>query len=186
MQTLHGQSNIRDFFRRNQMPIQYINTTVFNLLGADEWINSLSFINTIDSFDGQHSSVFVPSHLLARGPQTIEAANEYLLRHPAVADHLRRSGGNVLFLMFDPRIEALAQALGLTVVFPPAALRQHLDNKLTTTRLADRAGIPSVPNVLAHIDSYNILRDVAHGLGPDLVVQLPYGDSGATTFLISS
>ena len=186
MQTLHGQSNIRDFFRRNQMPIQYINTTVFNLLGADEWINNLSFINTIDSFDGQHPSVFVPSRLLARGPQSIEAANQHLLRHPEVADHLRRSGGSVLFLMFDPRIEALAQGLGLTVAFPPAALRQHLDNKVTTTRLADRAGIPSVPNVLAQVDSYRTLRDVAYGLGPDLVVQLPYGDSGATTFFISS
>ncbi len=153
MQTLHGQSDIRDFIRRNQMPIQYINTTVFNLLRADEWINSLSFINTIDSFDGQHPSVFVPSRLQARGPQSIEAANEHLLRHPAVADHLRRSGGSVLFLMFDPQIEALAQGLGLTVVCPPAALRQHLGHKVTTTRLADCAGIPSVPNVLAQVDS---------------------------------
>jgi biotin carboxylase len=186
MRTLQGQLEIYEFFRRNQKPIRYINTTMFNLLGANELVNNLSFVNTIDSFDGQHPGVFVPSRLRARGPQSIEAANQYLLSHPEVADHLRRLGGSVLFLMFDPQIEALAQRLGLTVAFPPAALRQHLDNKLTTTRLADRAGISSVPNVLARVDSYRALRDVARGLGSDLVVQLPYGDSGATTFFISS
>lgn len=186
MKTLQSPADIRDFFCRNQTPLYFLNTTVFNLLGADEGINNLSFINTINSFDGRHPHVFVPPRPQARGPQSIEAANSYLLRQPAVADYLRRSGGSVLFLMFEPQTEALVRSLGLTVAFPPATLRQHLDNKVTTTRLADRAGIPSVPNVLAHVDSYRTLRDVAHGLGPDLVVQLPYGDSGATTFFISS
>jgi biotin carboxylase len=186
MKTIQSPSDIRDFFCCNQRPFYNLNTTVFNLLGADEWINKLSFINTIDSFDGRHSRVFTPSRPQARSSQSIVAANNYLLKHPAVAEHLRWSGGSVLFMMFEPQTEALVRSLGLKVAFPPAALRQHLDNKVMTTRLGDRAGIPSVPNVLAHVDSYRTLRDLAHGLGPDLVVQLPYGDSGATTFFISS
>jgi len=188
MRTLQSQADIRDFFHRNQTPLYYVSTSTFNLLGADEWVNNLTFINTIDSFDGQHPNVFVPNDALAHGLQGIEAANNYLLNHPAVADHLRRSGsgGGALFLMFDAHTEALACKLGLTVAFPPARLRQHLDNKLTTTHLANRAGIPSVPNMLARVDSYAALRRAAHALGPDLVVQLPYGDSGTTTFFISS
>ena len=186
MKTLQSQADIRDFFHRNQAPLSYVSTTAFNLLGADEWVNNLTFINTIDSFEGQHPNVFVPAGALAHGLQGIEVANNYLLHHPAVADHLRRSGsGGVLFLMFDAHAESLARKLGLTVAFPPARLRRHLDSKVTTTHLANRAGIPSVPNVLARVDSYATLRRVAHALGPDLVVQLPYGDSGTTTFFIS-
>ena len=186
MKTLQSQADIRDFFHRNQAPLSYVSTTAFNLLGADEWVNNLTFINTIDSFEGRHPNVFVPAGALAHGLQGIEVANNYLLHHPAVADHLRRSGsGGVLFLMFDAHAESLARKLGLTVAFPPARLRRHLDSKVTTTHLANRAGIPSVPNVLARVDSYATLRRVAHALGPDLVVQLPYGDSGTTTFFIS-
>lgn len=187
MKTLQSPADLRDFFHQNQTPLCYVSTTAFNLLGADEWVSKFTFVNTINSFDGRHPNLFVPTDALAHGLQGIEAANNYLLNHPAVADHLRRSGlGGVLFLMFDAHTEALARNLGLTVALPPAKLRQHLDNKVTTTRLADRAGIPSVPNVLAPVDSYATLRRVAHALGPDLVVQLPYGDSGKTTFFISS
>src|SRR5262249_13880011 len=80
----------------------------------------------------------------------------------------------------------LAARLGLEVCFPPAALRHHLDSKLTTTRLANAAGVASVPHVLARVGNYTDLRRAARDLGPDLVVQLPYGDSGATTYFISS
>jgi glutathione synthase/RimK-type ligase-like ATP-grasp enzyme len=188
MKTLQSQADIHDFFRRNHTPLYYVSTSTFNLLGADEWVSNLRFINTINSFAGRHPNVFVPADALTHGLQGIEAANNYLLNHPGVADRLRRSGsgGGVLFLMFGAYTEALARNLGLTVAFPPAKLRQHLDNKVTTTHLANRAGIPSVPNVLARVDTYAALRRVAHALGPDLVVQLPYGDSGTTTFFISS
>lgn len=42
-----------------------------------------------------------------------------------------------------------------------------------------------MPNVLARVDSYETLREVSKGLGPDLVIQTPFGDSGHTTFFIS-
>lgn len=188
MKSVQSPADIPDFFRRNQTPLYYVSTSTFNLLGADEWINDLRFINTINSFDGQHPNIFVPDDALAHGLQGLEATNNYLLNHRAVADYVRRSssGGGVLFLMFDAHTEALARKLGLTVAFPPAKLRDSLDNKLTTTHLANRAGIASVPNVLATVDSYAALRRAAQALGPDLVVQLPYGDSGTTTFFIST
>ncbi len=88
--------------------------------------------------------------------------------------------------MFDEETERLAEALGLEVCFPRAALRHHLDSKVVTTRLADEAGVASVPHVLARVKRYAHLREIAGHLGPDLVVQLPHGDSGVTTFFISS
>ena len=47
---------------------------------------------------------------------------------------------------------------------------------------------PSVPNVLGRATDYGQLSELAKGLGlgDDLVVQTPYGDSGRTTFFVKS
>ena len=90
--------------------------------------------------------------------------------------------------MFDDETERLAEEAGLDVAFPPAALRRRLDSKIETTRLADEASVPSVPNVMGRADSYGDVLKLAlgAGLGQDLVVQTPYGDSGQTTFFVAS
>lgn len=188
MRTLHTAADIRCFFQDNETPIYYVSTTTFNLLGAEEWIGSLRFVNALDSFDGQHANVFLPDGLPPDSLDSFEACNNALLSHPAVAEHVRAQGpgGKVLFLMFDEETERLAARLGLEVCFPPAALRHHLDSKLTITRLANRAGVASVPHVLTRVENYTSLRRAARDLGPDLVVQLPHGDSGTTTYFISS
>jgi hypothetical protein len=185
---LHSAKDIFDFFRENQKPLFYISTSTYNILGSDDWIGNLRFINSIDSFAGQHPRIFAAVPDPGLTPPTIEAANNLLLTDPSVAEYFRQTSpdAGVLFLMFDKHTEALAHGLGLKVAHPEAKLRQHLDSKITTTRLATRAGIASVPNVLTHVNSYRELRKVANGLGPDLVVQLPHGDSGTTTFFISS
>jgi D-alanine-D-alanine ligase-like ATP-grasp enzyme len=186
--SLNGANDILAFFREYQEPLFYVSTSTYNVLGAEQWIGSLGFINSLDSFDGHHPRIFTSVPPPGVNPAGITGASNYLLAQPSVADRLRRSGpdAGVLFLMFDEHTEALARGVGLNIAHPPAKLRQHLDSKITTTRLATRAGISSVPNVLAHVDSYRTLREVAAKLGPDLVVQLPLGDSGATTFFICS
>ncbi len=177
-------ADIRRFFAQNETPIYYVSTAPYNLLGADEWIHGLKFINTIDSFGGRHPNVFVPPGAESQRLTGIEAANNYLLAHPAVAGFIA-PGARALFLMFDEQTEALARKLGLQVCLPSAAFRRHLDSKVVATRLAGRAGVATAPNVLARIQSYEDLRRAAHALGDDLVVQLPYGDSGNSTFFIS-
>ena len=91
-----------------------------------------------------------------------------------------------MFLFFDEQTEALCEQLGLEVCFPKASLRQEIDNKIMTTRIGDRAGIDSVPNVLANLKSYQQMRELTGKLGEDVVIQTAYGDSGHTTFFISS
>ena len=184
---LRGISDIRRFFHRNSEPVYFISATPFNLLGMDEWIRGFFFINAIDCFDGQHPSVVVPPEHPHEPFTSIEDINNYLLSHEDIVRLVaeRGPGGKAVFLMFDEKTEELCRRLGLEVCFPPAELRNAIDDKVETTRIADRAGVHSVPNVLGKVDSYKSLREIARTLGPDLVIQTAYGDSGHTTFFVS-
>jgi biotin carboxylase len=93
-----------------------------------------------------------------------------------------------VFVMFDDETEEAAAAAGLEVAHPSAELRHRLDSKIVTTQLGNEAGVPSAPNTLGWARTYAELTALAQtaGLGDDLVVQTPYGDSGKTTFFIKS
>ncbi|MFT6166825.1 MAG: hypothetical protein ACJAV5_001528 [Vicingaceae bacterium] len=186
-EVLKGIPEIRRFFYRNEKPIYFISATNFNLLGADEWVRKFKFICYIECFDGLHPNVFAPQEELPHEEFTsIEDINNYLLEHKEVVDYIRKRGkdGKALFLMFDEKTEELAKKNGLEVCFPPAAMRNFLDNKVNTNRIAEKAGVACVPYVLAKIESYQDLGNKAKKLGTDLVVQLPFGDSGHTTYFI--
>ncbi len=90
--------------------------------------------------------------------------------------------------MFDDETEALAAEVGIDIALPPYALRNRLDSKIETTRLGNEAGVASAPNVMGRATTFDELTALADGagLGRDLVVQTPYGDSGRTTFFIAS
>jgi len=187
---LRGMSEIRRFFRTNETPIYFVSATAFNLLGIDRWVRRFEYVNYYDSFDGTHPHVFVPTHVSPPVFDSIEEICNYLLAHKELVDHVRENGGRgkAVFLMFDVETERLAQEAGLEVAFPQAALRNRLDSKIVTTELGNEAGVPSVPNVLGRASSYGVLHALSAGagLGHDLVVQTPYGDSGQTTFFIAS
>ena len=187
---LRGIPAIRHFFRTNETPIYFVSATAFNLLGIDRWVRNFKFINYFDSFDGWHPNVFTPREQEPREFSSIEEICNYLLGHKEVVDYVngRGPGGKVAFLMFDQETEELAAELGLEVVFPSAELRHRMDSKIETTRLGNEAGVPSVPNVMGTGSSYTSLLELSRGagLGDDLVVQTPYGDSGQTTFFVAS
>ncbi len=185
---LRGVHDIRRFFYRNETPLYFISATNFNLLGADEWIKGFKFISYIECFDGLHPNVFSPKEDLPHDEFTsIEDIVNYMLEHKEVVEYIKKrgDGGKAMFLMFDERTEQLAEKLGLELMFPSAKLRTHLDNKVVTNRVAMKADVPTVPNVLTRVDSFETLRKVSKHLGPELVVQTPFGDSGHTTFFIN-
>jgi len=188
--TLHGVSDLRAFFRTNETPVYFVSPTAFNLLGIDRWVRNFHYVTYFDSFEGSHPNVFVPKQRKAREFQSIEDICNYLLGHPEVIDWVRSHGpnGKAVFVMFDEETEVLAGDAGLQVAHPPAALRHRVDSKIVTTRLGNDAGVPSVPNLLGRAASYQDLLGLARQaeLGDDLVVQMPYGDSGKTTFFIKS
>lgn len=187
-------SEIRRFFHRNETPIYFISATNFNLLGLDEWVRNFKYINYIDCFDGAHPNVMVPSEQPHADFESIEDINNYLLQHKEVLDRIAERGaesGNepkFVFLMFDEKTEELVSEIGGEIWFPKAELRKRVDNKIETVRIGNKAGVPSVPNTLAEINSYEDMTKAAAAaeLGKDLVLQSAYGDSGHTTFFIKS
>jgi biotin carboxylase len=187
---LNGIAEIRTFFRTNSQPIYFVGPTAFNLLGIDRWVRNFQYIAYYDSWDGRHPRVFAPQNRPYIEFESSEEINNYLLRDAEVRDHLRRRGGVPMIAMvfFDEETEEICRELGYTLILPPDSLRRRLDSKIVTTQLGDEAGAPSVPNVLGQAASYAELTALAaaRGLGADLVVQLPYGDSGKTTFFIKS
>jgi len=187
---LRGISEIRNFFRTNRQPIYFVGPTAFNLLGIDRWVRNFQYIVYYDSWDGQHPRVFAPKNQPYVEFESSEQINNYLLRDPEVREYLSRRGGTpmVAMVFFDEETEEICRELGYQLILPSDGLRRRLDSKIVTTQLGNEAGAPSVPNVLGRADSYTDLRSLAgtHGLGTDLVVQTPYGDSGKTTFFIAT
>jgi biotin carboxylase len=186
--TLRGISEIRAFFRTNRTPVYFVSPTAFNLLGIDRWLRNFFYVNYFDSFEGTHPRVFVPKELPYREFESMEDICNYLLGHKEVLDRFASAGdaGKCVFVMFDDETEQLAAAAGLQVAHPSAELRHRLDSKIVTTQLGNEAGVPSAPNTLGRATTYDELTALAEsaGLGDDLVVQTPYGDSGKTTFFI--
>lgn len=179
-------SEVRRYFHRNETPIFFISATNFNLLGIDEWCRNFKYINFIDCYDGRHPNTFIPSEQDHPEFESIEDINAYLLEHKEVIDFMKSKGKKpkAVFLMFDERVEKICRELGLEVWFPKASLRQRIDHKIETVRIGNKAGVPSVPNILSEIKSWDHLQKVAKGLGDDLVLQSAYGDSGHTTFFV--
>jgi biotin carboxylase len=187
---LKGIPEIRHFFRTNTDPVYFIGATAFNLLGLDRWVRNFHYIAYYDSWDGGHPRVFTPAAKPPVAFTSSEDVNNYLLRDPEVQQFIARRGGRprVAMVFFDEETEQLCRELGYELILPPHELRRRLDSKLVTTRLGNEAGAPSVPNVLVSVNSWETLVSVATeaGLTTDVVVQTPYGDSGKTTFFISS
>jgi hypothetical protein len=183
-------TDIYTFFRTNETPVYFVTPVPFNLLGIDQWVGNFEFVTYFDSFDGYHPRCFTPQDDGPREFRSMEDVGNHLLAHKHFVDHVRRRGGRgkVLLIMFDETSERLIHDLGLQLALPPAKLRVHIDSKITTTRLGNEAGVASAPNTLGRARTYAELLELAGraGLGTDLVVQTPYGDSGRTTFFVKS
>jgi biotin carboxylase len=191
---LKGISDIRTFFRTNEQPIFFIGPTAFNLLGIDRWVRNFQYIVYYDSWDSDHHPrVFTPSTKPYVEFGSSEEINNYLLRDGEVQNFMESRSASglrpmVAMVFFDEETEEICRELEYNLILPPDELRRRLDSKIVTTKLGEEAGAPSVPNVLGRADSYTELSELATeaGLGSDLVVQTPYGDSGKTTFFITS
>lgn len=186
---LKGMSDIRRHFHTNNTPIFFISPTNFNLLGMDEWAKNFRFISYVDCYDGRHPNTFVPSKVPHPEFESLEDINNYLLQNKEVQDYIKSfgRGGKAVFLMFNEETERLAAELGLKVWFPKAKLRTRLDDKIETVRIGNKAGVPSVPNMLVKVKSYkDLTAKTEKKLGTDLVIQTAFGDSGHTTYFVKN
>lgn len=192
-QIVRNISEVRHFFRTNNVPIFFIGATPFNLLGLDRWVRNFSYISYYDGWDGAHPRVFTPSFKPYVEFESGEDINNWLLLNPEVRARMTqdlRPGvkPKVAMVFFNEETERICRELGYDLILPSAELRNRLDSKIVTTKLGNDSGVPSVPNTLSKGTSYKaLLADARKAkLGEDLVVQTPYGDSGKTTFFIAS
>ena len=190
---LRNVSEVRHFFRVNDTPVFFVGATPFNLLGLDRWVRNLSYISFYDGWDGAHPRIFTPKNRPAREFESGEDINNWLLRHHevrALIDSRTPMGARpkIALVFFNQETEEICEELGYDLILPKAQLREMLDSKLITTRLGNEVGVPSVPNILTTVDSWDALKKETtdNDLGTDLVVQTAYGDSGKTTFFIDS
>ncbi len=145
------------------MPLYFISPTPFNLLGIDRWVRNFFYLNYFDSFEGAHSRVFVPRRRDRIDFECMGDVCNHLLSDPETLDFIARRGpgGKACFVMLDEETQALARQAGLNVMHPPAELRRRLGSKIVMTRLADEAGVPSVPHVIGRAGSYEELSALA-------------------------
>ncbi|HEU5267861.1 MAG TPA: biotin carboxylase [Jatrophihabitans sp.] len=190
---LRNMSEVRHFLRTNDVPLYFVGATPFNLLGMDRWIRNFSYIAYYDAWDGGHPRVFTPAEKPYVEFNSGEEINNWLLENAEVRAFIsrRRTPGvrpKVAMVFFDEETERICDELGYDLILPPARLREQLDSKIVTTQLGNEVGVPSVPNLLTTVEDWPALVAAAEGagLGTDLVIQTAYGDSGKTTFFVSS
>jgi hypothetical protein len=68
---LRGVSDLREFFRTNEIPVYFVSPTAFNLLGIDRWVRNFHYVSYFDSFEGTHPNLFVPAEREARDFRSI-------------------------------------------------------------------------------------------------------------------
>ena len=64
-------SEVRHFFRTNDVPIYFFGATPFNLLGLDRWVRNFSYVTYYDAWDGAHPRVFTPSTSRTRSSKAV-------------------------------------------------------------------------------------------------------------------
>ena len=155
-------------------------------------MRNFGYIVYYDSWDSGHPRVFTPSNKPFVEFGSSEEINNYLLRiarcRPSLSRGRRRgpADGCDGFLRRGDRRDLQGTRLQPDLALGRAASAPRFQDR--HDQLGEEAGAPSVPNVLGRADSYQELDELASnaGLGSDLVVQTPYGDSGKTTFFITS
>ncbi|MBK0422691.1 biotin carboxylase [Leucobacter sp. CSA2] len=186
-------SEIRHYMRTDETPVFFVGATAFNLLGLDRWVRGFSYITYYDSWDGTHPRVFTPSEKPYVEFDSGESVNNWLLRNHEVRAHIERrtppgTRPKIVMVFFNEETERICDELDYELILPSHALRERLDSKIVTTQIADSVGVPSVPNILTTVEDWDDLEKQTDkaGLGQDLVIQTAYGDSGKTTYFVTS
>lgn len=185
--------DLKYFFKKNNENFYFISPTNFNLIDMHNWIPKWKNISYIDCFDSKSKYTVLPIEESNRNFSSIEEINEFLLANLDIQQLLKTNSqknlkSNALFLFFNKNIESLCSKLNLNLFLPPHSLVKNIDNKIVTTEIGNSVGVDSVANVLANVESYNHLKQLAseNNLGDKLVVQAPFGDSGKTTYFINN
>jgi hypothetical protein len=110
-------SEVRHFFRTNDVPIYFVGATPFNLLGLDRWVRNLSYVAYYDAWDGAHPRVFTPKDKPYVEFSSGEDINNWLLANPEVRAQMSRGlrpgvRPKIAMVFFNEETEAICEELG--------------------------------------------------------------------------
>jgi hypothetical protein len=177
---------LRNLMLKNTAPIYFADWCHYIALGMEKHIGNLHFLCATDNFNGNHPNLYMPPGFEYDNSLASEQTLNALLRNDKLRTFLKKRGnGKFLTWLFDEETEELLSELGLELCLPTHALRMQWDNKVNTNRLAERAAVPCVPYVISAIHDFEHLCNLTVSIGKDLVVQMPHGMSGTSTFFIS-
>ena len=186
-------SEMRHYLRTQDRPVFFVGATAFNLLGLDRWVRGFSYISYYDSWDGGHPRVFTPREKPYVEFESGEHINNWLLRNHEVRAHIesRTPPGlrpQIVMVFFDEETERICEELDYELILPSHSLRERLDSKIVTTQIANSVGVRSVPNIITTVSNWDELVQATNKakIGQDLVIQTAYGDSGKTTYFVTS
>ncbi len=187
-------SEIRKFLLKCTTPVYYFCENSAVLTDVYRSFPNLHHVNYYDIWDGHNPYVTAVNNPIDEEARSFKESADCsinLMSRQQTRDLIQENGGGgkALFFHIDERSQAAAQKIGLDMILPSSELRNLVDSKVQTTLIGNRAGVPSVPNVLVGpLSCYeDLVREAGvGGLGSDLVVQLPYGCGGDTTFFIAN
>jgi len=178
------------YFQQQNNSFYFVSASNFNLMSIHNWVNNWFNVNIIDCYHGNNDSVLLPDYASIPLFESIEQINEFLLGNKQIVEHIKEQQetgtANVMFLFYNEALEEISASLDINKIMPENALVKKIDNKITTTEIGNSVNVPSVPNALEKISSYQELCEVQeqYELSSDVVIQTAYGDSGKTTLTI--
>jgi hypothetical protein len=109
---LRNISEVRHFFRTNDVPVYFFGATPFNLLGLDRWVRNFTYVAYYDAWDGAHPRVFTPRHRQYSEFGSGEEINNWLLENAEVRAFIdgRRPAGvrpKIAMVFFDEATERI-------------------------------------------------------------------------------
>ena len=186
-------SEIRSFFRTNARPIFFVGPTAFNLLGIDRWVRNFRLPRLLRLLGRRPSAGVHPEEQAVRRVREQRADQQLPTARSRGAGPHRLPGG-VLGRGADDRDGVLRRGdradlrgAGLRPD-PPAGLAAPapgLQDRDDSPRRGGGGTLGAQHHRTGRQPTTELAKLAADaGLGSDLVVQTPYGDSGKTTFFI--
>jgi hypothetical protein len=122
---LRNMSEVRHFFRTNDVPIYFVGATPFNLLGLDRWVRNFTYIAYYDAWDGAHPRVFTPEDRPFVDFESGEHINNWLLENSEVRAFIASRARlgvrpKVAMVFFDDETERICDELGYDLILPKA------------------------------------------------------------------
>ncbi len=135
-------------------------------------------VHSRDDVDSRH--VQLADEAILVGPGL--AAQSYL-HVPNIVQAAIMTGADAIhpgygFLSEDPYFARICQNEGITFVGPPPEVMADMGNKAVARRLMTEAGLPLLPGTVESVDSLDVAREAAAGIGYPVIIKAAAGGGG--------